>query len=440
MHLQQCFPILESQFDLPPPTIHRADDLRGPHGLAHSGDIPAILEPLAGRCGRGSAFLLGHLLGAAPPLLHYLVGQARGNQTTRQSVFLPHLDVQIDDRVVGTVRQEVVRQPQGGRLVVGAQQYVPPFAQPTQAIRLLLSALAQGRQTNIAHVAQHEGARPERRDKRRRPGWSRCRALCEVPFVDHGGRVVIDQIDFHRGDAPTPSRPLKVLREFFMQATLRALFETDPAKRRQQGRWAVDAHGLAIRAESQRQHVVSIRVGVRAEEALVERVRGYDGLGIVLPEKVAEPVERHSGIVAHGCGHECDKILARERARRPLEKTALLGQCLQLVGGKHAGEFPFDFGGNVRTLSWHRHGDIPFLARDGRLGASKGCPHDIQKTKNQRVKHHSFVSLMQMGGCGAPGASWRVSGGRGPRGMSRRRWFCWWASCSMVVSCAICSR
>jgi hypothetical protein len=75
-----------------------------------------------------------------------------------------------------------------------------------------------------------------------------------------------------------------------MQATLRAIFEKDPAKRRQQGRWELDAHGLEIRAEGHLQHVVEIRVGVRAEEALVERLRGYDGLGIVLPEKVAEPV------------------------------------------------------------------------------------------------------------------------------------------------------
>ena len=114
----------------------------------------------------------------------------------------------------------------------------------------------------------------------------------------------------------------------------------------------------------------------------MERLRGYDGLGMVLPEKVAEPVSRHRGIVDHVCGHEFNKILARELARRPLDKTALLGQCLQLVGGKHACEFPFDFGGNVRKLSWHRHGDVPFLARDGRLGASKGCPHDI--TKNEK--------------------------------------------------------
>jgi hypothetical protein len=41
-----------------------------------------------------------------------------------------------------------------------------------------------------------------------------------------------------------------------MQATLRAIFEKDPAKRRQQGRWELDAHGLEIRAEGQLQHVV----------------------------------------------------------------------------------------------------------------------------------------------------------------------------------------
>jgi hypothetical protein len=133
---------------------------------------------------------------------------------------------------------------------------VHPCAQPTQAIRLLCSDLAQGRQTKIAQVAQHEVACTEMRDNRCRPGLIRCRAMCEVQFVHHGRRVVIDQIDFHRGGAPTPSRPFQVLSEFFMEATLRAIFEKDPAKRRQQSRWELDAHGLEIRAEGQLQHVV----------------------------------------------------------------------------------------------------------------------------------------------------------------------------------------
>jgi hypothetical protein len=129
----------------------------------------------------------------------------------------------------------------------------------------------------------------------------------------------------------------------------------------------------------------------------VEGLRSHDGVGIALPEKIAEPVSRHGGIVHHVCGHEFDKILAGELTRRPLDKTALLGQGLQLVGGTHVREFPFDFGGNVRKLSWSLHGDVPFLARDWRLEAFNGGPHDRQKTKNQRLKIHSFVSLMQMG-------------------------------------------
>src|SRR6266850_5788833 len=95
--------------------------------------------------------------------------------------------------------------------------------------------------------------------------------------------------------------------------------------------------------------------------------------------------------------HEFNKVLAGEPARRPLDKTALLGQGLQWVGGKHVREFPFDFGGNVRKLSWSLHGDVPFLGRDWRLEASNGGPHDRQKTKQQRLKIYSFVSLMQMG-------------------------------------------
>jgi hypothetical protein len=158
--------------------------------------------------------------------------------------------------VAGKVPQEVVRQRQGGRLVVGAQKYVDPFAQPTQEIRLLLSDLAQGRQTKIAQVAQHQVARTEMRDNRRRPGLVRCRAIGEVQFVDHRVRIVVDQIDLHRGGAPTPSSPFKGLGEFLMQATLRAIFEEDPAERRQQGRRELCAHGFEILAQRQLQHVV----------------------------------------------------------------------------------------------------------------------------------------------------------------------------------------
>jgi hypothetical protein len=75
-----------------------------------------------------------------------------------------------------------------------------------------------------------------------------------------------------------------------MQATLRAIFEKDPAKRRQQGRRELYTHGLEILAQRQLQHVVQIRDGRRAEDALMERLRGHDGLGIVLPEQIAEPV------------------------------------------------------------------------------------------------------------------------------------------------------
>lgn len=59
-----------------------------------------------------------------------------------------------------------------------------------------------------------------------------------------------------------------------MQATLRAIFEKDPAKRkrRQQGRRDRDTHGLEILAERQLQHGVSRRNRRRAEEALVERL------------------------------------------------------------------------------------------------------------------------------------------------------------------------
>jgi hypothetical protein len=57
-----------------------------------------------------------------------------------------------------------------------------------------------------------------------------------------------------------------------MQVTLRAIFEKDPAKRRQQGRRDRDTHGLEILAERQLQHGVSRRNRRRAEEALVERL------------------------------------------------------------------------------------------------------------------------------------------------------------------------
>ena len=146
---------------MPPQTISCADDLRGPDSLAHLGNLPARLEPLEVRRGRGPALLPGYPIGAAPALRDHLVGQTIGEQTTRQSVFLPHIDIQLDDYVAGKVLQEVVCQPQGGRLVVGAQQYVAPLAQPTQAIRLLRGDLAQGRRTKRAQVAPHQVTRTE---------------------------------------------------------------------------------------------------------------------------------------------------------------------------------------------------------------------------------------------------------------------------------------
>ena len=82
------------------------------------------------------------------------------------------------------------------------------------------------------------------RDKHRHPGLVRCRALGEVQCVDHRVRVVIDQIDFHCGGAPTPFRPLQVLGTLHMQATLRAIFEQGPAKRRQPGRRELGAHRI----------------------------------------------------------------------------------------------------------------------------------------------------------------------------------------------------
>jgi hypothetical protein len=76
----------------------------------------------------------------------------------------------------------------------------------------------------------------------------RCRAIGAVQFVAHCRRVGIDQIDFHCGGAPTPSSPLKVRGELLMQATLRAIFEQDPATRRQQGRRDRATHGLEMLA------------------------------------------------------------------------------------------------------------------------------------------------------------------------------------------------
>ena len=48
MQVQQRFPMLERQFNLPPQTIDRPDDRRGPDVAAHVGDIPPVLEPSEG--------------------------------------------------------------------------------------------------------------------------------------------------------------------------------------------------------------------------------------------------------------------------------------------------------------------------------------------------------------------------------------------------------
>jgi hypothetical protein len=155
-----------------------------------------------------------------------------------------------------------------------------------------------------------------------------------------------------------------------MQATLRTVFEQDPTERRQAGRWKLCTHGREILAERQVQHFVHIRAGLRGEHALVQRLRGHGRLRMALAEQITESVQGHRGICEHVGRHACDESGPRQHAGRPLDKTGLTGQRLQLVVVKHAREFPFDLGSKVRTLALQRHGDVLFLRMGQCVGGS----------------------------------------------------------------------
>jgi hypothetical protein len=162
MQVQQRFPRLERQGDLPPQTIDRPDDRRGPDVAAHVGDIPPVLEPGAGLLGWGAPFLAGDLMGRAAAVRDDLVGQALGAQAAGPCVFLAAIDSQSDDGGAGQVLLEMAPQREGRRLIVGRQTPRHPLAQPAQAIRLLVGNLAQSRETKRAPSAPHQVVRPQR--------------------------------------------------------------------------------------------------------------------------------------------------------------------------------------------------------------------------------------------------------------------------------------
>ena len=240
--------MFDGQFSLPPQTLDCPDDRRGPDVTAHVGDIPPVLEPGEVLLGRSAAVLAGDLMGGAPAVRDDLVRQAIGDQAAGQLVCLADINLQIDNGMVGEVLLEVHHQRQGRRLIVGRQRHLDPFAQPAQEPRLLVGNLPQGRETKIAQIAQHQIVRPEMRDNRRCPGLIRRRPIRDMQVMDHQVRVVIDQIDFYGRGARTASRPFKVLSEFGMQATLRAVFEQDPTERRQEGRRELCTHSREILA------------------------------------------------------------------------------------------------------------------------------------------------------------------------------------------------
>ena len=61
-------------------------------------------------------------------------------------------------------------------------------------------------------------------------------ALISGPPISHRNVLqpmseqLIDHIDFHGGAAGTATRPFKGVGQFFVEATLRAIFEEDAAK------------------------------------------------------------------------------------------------------------------------------------------------------------------------------------------------------------------
>ena len=110
---------------------------------------------------------------------------------------------------------------------------------------------------------------------------------------------LINHVDLHGGTARTAPRPFKGLGQFFVETTLRAIFQEDPPKGRQEGRGKLRIEGVKLLAQRQLQDLLHIRHGLRGIDALLEGLGCHGGLRMWLLEKIAQPAQGHRRIVQH---------------------------------------------------------------------------------------------------------------------------------------------
>ena len=102
-------------------------------------------------------------------------------------------------------------------------------------------------------------------------------------------RHIIDHINLDNGRAGTAARAFKRLGQFFVEATLRAIFEEDAAKGRQHSRRELGIQGVELLTERQLEDLLHIRHGLRGVQPLMQSLRRHHCLGVMLPEDVTEP-------------------------------------------------------------------------------------------------------------------------------------------------------
>jgi hypothetical protein len=149
-----------------------------------------------------------------------------------------------------------------------------------------------------------------------------------------------------------------------MSAALRAVFKEHPTKRSQRPQREAVANGLELLTQSQLDPLLSIRHGVGVD-SLVEGVRAHLGLRIEIDEEITETFQGHRRLFDQFRGHQLDEILPSHFAAGSLDKLALAGQGLSVLGIEYRGEFPFDFAGRAVHLVFQLPRDVPVRICDG---------------------------------------------------------------------------
>jgi hypothetical protein len=222
------------------------------------GDIPPKLSPADIGLGGRASFLPGCFIRAAPPLLHDLLRQAIGQETTAETS-RPPIDGQIDHGVLASVTLAMVNQLQSRYGLVRRGIHRGTVAQTAEKPRLLGRDLAPGFKAQIASISDDESARPEVGDHRCRTALRGGPPIRHDSLVKPGLQARIEHSDFHGGAACTAPGSLKGVGQFGVEAPLRALFENHPAKRRQQPGGKLGLRGFELLAPRQLQDCRQIR-------------------------------------------------------------------------------------------------------------------------------------------------------------------------------------